>query len=357
MRRARPASQAGSAHLRVRVGWAAVALLTALLLAAGAAHASDRLPVHLPKVLVPASTPAATIRELTNLLFLITGAIFVAVEGTLFWAIWRRRRGGDEEREPPQVYGSHPVELAWTVAPLIVVAVLFLVTSRVVFSLKPRTPHAGALRVEVVGHQWWWEFRYPDLGVVTANELHVPLGDTPRPVFLSLQTADVIHSFWVPALAGKTDLIPNRVNQLWIEPHEPGVYLGQCAEYCGTQHAHMRLRVVVEPEADFRRWVVDQRQPAPRVPGVDVGRAVFTSLTCASCHTIRGTDADGTVGPDLTHLMSRATLGAGAAPNDRAHLLAWIEDPATVKPGARMPALRLDESQLAALVTYLRTLH
>jgi cytochrome c oxidase subunit II len=341
---------------RLRAAPVAMLLLAAVALAAGAARAAETLPLHLPDVLAPASTPAAEIRDLTRLLFLITGAIFAAVEGALAWALLRRRRGGDAGREPPQVYGSGPIELAWTVGPLLVVAILFLVTARVVFSLERSAPPRGALRVEVVGHQWWWEFRYPDLGVVTANELHVPIGAEPRPVFLSLETADVIHSFWVPSLAGKADLIPNRVNHLWIEPLARGIYLGQCAEYCGIQHAHMRLRVVVEPEAAFQRWVDAQRRPAAEAPGVGAGRAVFTRMACASCHSVRGTDAVGSVGPDLTHLMSRATLGAGAVPNDAAHLKAWIRDPARFKPGVGMPALRLDETQLDALVAYLRTL-
>jgi cytochrome c oxidase subunit 2 len=234
--------------------------------------------------------------------------------------------------------------------------VLFLVTTRVVFSLERGSSPDGALRVDVIGHQWWWEFRYPDLGVVTANELHVPVGDEPRPTFLALQSADVIHSFWVPPLAGKIDLIPNRVNHLWIEPHDPGVYLGQCAEFCGTQHALMRLRVVAEPQDAFERWVAGQRRASGSDPEVAAGRDVFVSTACSSCHTIRGTRADGSVGPDLTHLMSRATLGAGAAPNDPEHLRAWIADPAHFKPGAHMPALRLDESRQAALVDYLLTL-
>jgi cytochrome c oxidase subunit 2 len=195
--------------------------------------------------------------------------------------------------------------------------------------------------------------------VVTANELHVPVSrpDDPRPIFMSLQSDDVVHSFWVPQLAGKTDVIPGRTNGMWIEPHETGTFLGQCAEYCGTQHANMRLRVVVEPEPDFRAWLAGQRKVAARAAGVGAGRRVFESHACVSCHTVRGTSARGTVGPDLTHLMSRRTLGAGAAPNDREHLRAWVRDPSTLKPGARMPAMRLGAADLDALVAYLETLH
>ncbi len=325
----------------------------------GAARAGTPLPIHPPDILAAASTPADTIRHLTWLLLAITGAIFVVVEGTLLWAVLRYRRRGarpEDDPDPPQVYGSNPIELAWTVAPLIVVFVLFLVTSRVVFSLERDTVTPDALVVDVIGHQWWWELRYPGLGVVTANELHLPLEDPPRPVYLRLASADVIHSFWVPALAGKLDLIPNHENLLWIEPHEAGVYLGQCAEYCGTQHAHMRVRVVVEPEADFRRWIEAQRSPAEAEPAVAAGRRVFDSYACTNCHRVRGTAAAGAVGPDLTHLMSRATLGAGVAPNDADHLRAWVENPDDLKPGVQMPALGLDDLQITALVSYLRTL-
>jgi len=209
-----------------------------------------------------------------------------------------------------------------------------------------------------VGHQWWWEIRYPALDVVTANELHVPVSEPadPKPTYLTLESADVVHSFWVPRLAGKTDLIPNRRNVMWIEPRETGLFRGQCAEYCGTQHAHMLLRVYVHPRAEFERWVAAQRQPAVRDPGVATGREVFETTACISCHTVRGTGAAGGFGPDLTHLMSRDTLAAGAVPLTRETLDAWIADPDHLKPGALMPAMQLDAAERERLVAYLLTL-
>lgn len=317
-------------------------------------------PGPLPNLFDPVSTPALAIRELTFLLLGITGAIFVVVEGVLVYAVVRfRRRRGEDGHEPPQVYGSNPIEVAWTLAPLLIVLVLFLVTARTVFSLERGSPPPEALRVAVIGHQWWWEFGYPDQGVMTANELHVPVSDParPRPVFLTLESEEVIHSFWVPQLAGKTDVIPNRTNTMWIEPRVTGTFLGQCAEFCGTQHANMLLRVVVETEPDFETWIAAQRGAAPDVAAVRAGREVFESNACASCHTVRGTSARGTGGPDLTHLMSRETLGAGVVPNDAEHLLAWVRDPGDVKPGVRMPAMRLDGASLASLVAWLETLH
>ena len=192
------------------------------------------------------------------LVLAITGVIFVVVFGLILYAIVRyRRRPDDDGREPAQVYGSTQVEVAWTVVPVLIVVVLSLTGARAIDEIQNAPKPPGALDVTAIGHQWWWEFRYPALGIVTANELHVPVSDpaSPTPTFLKLLSADVAHSFWVPRLAGKTDLIPNRVNQMWIEPDKPGLYLGQCAEYCGTQHAKMLLRVYVHTREDFDRWV------------------------------------------------------------------------------------------------------
>jgi cytochrome c oxidase subunit 2 len=210
----------------------------------------------------------------------------------------------------------------------------------------------------VIAHQWWWEFRYPGLGIVTANELHVPLSDasSPTPTFLDLESADVAHSFWVPRLAGKTDVIPNKKNSMWIDPQVAGTYLGQCGEYCGTEHAMMLLRVVVEPRADFDRWASAQKKPPVLDASASHGRAIFESTACVNCHTIAGTAADGRFGPDLTHLMTRETIGAGVAMNTPAHLKIWVNDPNVMKPGALMPAMNLDDKDLDDLVTYLATL-
>ena len=311
----------------------------------------------LSSIFAPVSAPADASLHAARVVLAITAAIFVIVAGLLAYAIVAfRRRADDDGSEPPQVYGSDRIELAWTVMPIILVVVLCLVTARTVYDVQaaPRPP--GAIDVTVVGHQWWWEIRYPELGVVTANELHVPVSERGNrsPTFLTLESADVVHSFWVPQLAGKTDLIPNHRNLMWIEPREPGLYRGQCAEFCGTQHAHMLLRVYVEPRAEFDRWVAAQQAPA--APPDTMGRRVFESTACVNCHTVRGTDAVGTFGPDLTHLMSRETLGAGAARISARTLDAWIADPNKMKPGVLMPAMQLSGPERWRLVKFLVSL-
>jgi cytochrome c oxidase subunit 2 len=211
----------------------------------------------------------------------------------------------------------------------------------------------------VTGHQWWWEFEYlhpqPSLSVTTANELHLPVG---RPVVFRLQSADVIHSFWVPNLHGKIDLIPGRQTATWLQADRPGVSRGQCAEYCGAQHAHMALSVIAEPAGDFERWLAGQRAvaPAPSTPEQSRGLAVVERGPCAMCHTIRGTAAGARLGPDLTHFATRSTIGAGTAPNTRGHLAGWIADPQRLKPGNRMPPTGLSPADLQAVLAYLEIL-
>ena len=328
------------------------------LLALASTAAADE-PTQISSIFDPVSMPANAIRDLSWLVLAITAAIFVVVTGLLIFSIVRfRRRPGDASREPPQVYGSNQVELAWTVVPLLIVFVLFLVTTRTIVAVQNAEPPSDALQVTVIGHQWWWEFRYPELGIITANELHVPVSDPMdrTPTFLTLMSDDVIHSFWVPRLAGKTDVIPNRINQMWIEPLKPGTYLGQCAEFCGTQHAYMLLRVVVHPKGEFDRWVAEQRKPPVVDPRVQAGRNLFYSTACINCHRIGGTVATGTFGPDLTHLMSRDTIGAGVATNTQESLRAWIKDPDHLKPGVWMPAMKLTDEELDKVVAYLLTL-
>src|SRR6202034_4326862 len=193
----------------------------------------------------------------------------------------------------------------WTVIPILIVVMLFLSATRVILETEAEPKPASALDVTVIGHQFWWEYRYPKLGVVTANELHVPVSDPakPTPTYLAMSSADTDHSFWVPRLAGKMDLIPNRLNTMWIDPQAPGLYLGQCAQYCGTQHAKMLLRVYAQSQSDFDTWVAEQRQPAKASTGD--GQAVLLHNACINCHTIAGTTAKGRFGPDLTHLASR----------------------------------------------------
>lgn len=319
------------------------------------------LPEHrVANIFKPFATPAESEYHIALLVFAITGAIFVVVGGLIVYTMvrFRRRRGEDTHQEPPQVYGSNQIEVAWTVIPILIVFVLMGVTARVIAGVENASPSPGTVHATIVGHQWWWEIRYPDFGLVTANELHVPLAAAPqgKSTFLQLESADVIHSFWVPQLSGKTDLIPNRMNQMWIDPREPGVYLGNCAEYCGTEHANMLLRVIVHAPGDFEKWVAAQQKPADDNPDISGGKAAFESLSCVNCHTVRGTSAVGKFGPDLTHLMSRQTLGAGVVTNTRAHLRAWVNDPQQIKPGCFMPSMKLTDKELDRVVAYLRSL-
>ncbi|MFZ0631660.1 MAG: cytochrome c oxidase subunit II [Acidobacteriaceae bacterium] len=305
-------------------------------------------------IFAPASTPANTILHLSYFVLTITGGIFVVVAGLLTWALIRYRARGDDTREPPQIYGSTQVELAWTVIPVLIVVVLFLTTARIIFAIQDAPKPKDALDVTVVGHQFWWEFRYPKLGIVTANELHVPLGQA---TFLHLLSADVDHSFWVPQLAGKTDLIPNHPNETWIQPQHTGLYVGQCAQFCGIEHAQMLLRVYVDTPEQFAAWVQHQQQPGAQDASVAAGRHVFETEACTNCHAVAGTAAIGTFGPNLTHLMSRDTLASGIVPNTPENLRAWVQNPNTFKPGVLMPAMQLSDQQIDELVAYLSTLH
>jgi cytochrome c oxidase subunit II len=310
-------------------------------------------------IFAPASTPADSIFELSLFVLAVTTGIFVAVFGLLIYALVQFRREADDDgTEPPQVYGSYEVELAWTVIPVLIVVALFLATTRVIASIQHPAQPPDAVEVVVIGHQYWWEYRYPKLNVVTANELHVPVSDPahPTPTFMTLLSADTDHSFWVPRLAGKTDLIPNHPNSMWIDPHQTGLYLGQCAQYCGTQHAKMLLRVYVDSHEDFARWIEAQRRPVQVNEAVARGRQVFETTACVNCHALGGTPADGRFGPDLTHFMSRDTLAAGAAPNTPENLRLWLRNPDALKPGSLMPAMNLSDQDVNAVADYLESL-
>jgi cytochrome c oxidase subunit 2 len=336
-----------------------LAFVFSLCLIASSALAQG--PQTTPSILAPASTPAREIYGLSLFVLLITGTIFVVVGGLLAYAVikFRARGESDAQLEPAQVYGSTQVELAWTVIPVLVVLVLFLTTARFIFAIQDAPKPKSALDVTVVGHQFWWEFRYPKLGIVTANELHIPVSTpvTNEPTYLKLLSADVDHSFWVPQLGGKTDLIPNHPNQMWFDPSQPGLYLGQCAQFCGIEHAMMLIRVYVDTPEQFDAWVKNQQKPGVQDAAVAEGRRIFETQACMNCHTVTGTAAQGTFGPDLTHLMSRATIASGAAQNTPANLRAWIQDPNQYKPGALMPAMQLSDQQVDQLVAYLTTLH
>ena len=324
-----------------------------------AAFADAAWPLSPTNIFAPASTPAKSILGLSLFVLAVTGAVFLVVFILLLYSVVKfRKRKNDDGREPPQVYGSNQVELAWTIIPILIVVALFMATARVIAIVQKASAPSNAIAVTAIGHQFWWEYRYPGLGVVTADELHVPVSDPahPTPTFIKLLSADTDHSFWVPRLAGKTDLIPNHPNSMWIDPHEAGLYLGQCAQYCGTQHAKMLLRVYVQSRDEFDRWIQQQRQPALVNGAVSQGQRIFETTACINCHTVSGTVANGRFGPDLTHLMSRDTIAAGAAKNTPENLRQWILNPDAIKPGSLMPAMQLSDQDLDALTAYLQTL-
>jgi cytochrome c oxidase subunit II len=291
----------------------------------------------------------------------ITSGIFLVVGGLLLYAMLRyRHRPNDVNaaQEPAQIYGSNQIELSWTVIPILIVVMLFLATARVILATEDAPKPISALDVTVIGHQFWWEYRYPKLGIVTANELHIPVSDPrhPTPTYLTMSSADTDHSFWIPRLAGKTDLIPNQVNTMWIDPNSPGLYLGQCAQYCGVQHAKMLIRIYADSPADFAAWVSHQQGLAVENPSAAEGRKIFQHNACISCHTVAGTVATGRFGPDLTHVASRDTIASGSVPNTAANLRAFVDNPASFKPGALMPPMHLNDHDLNAVTAYLMSL-
>jgi cytochrome c oxidase subunit 2 len=323
--------------------------------AAGPTHST----ANATNIFAPASTPAKSIADFSVFVLAITGIIFVVVFTLLVYCLVKfRGRKTDTGSEPAQVYGSTQIELAWTVIPILIVVVLFLATARAIHAIQDAPEPPGAVQVTAIGHQYWWEFRYPKLGIVTANELHIPVSDVshPTPTFLQLLSADTDHSFWVPELAGKTDLIPNHPNRMWMDPQRTGIFLGQCAQYCGTQHAKMLLRVSVDSPEDFAAWVRAQQKPAVEDASAIAGERIFVGNACMNCHAVAGTPANGRFGPDLTHLMSRATIAAGAAPNTPDNLRLWIQNPSAIKPGSLMPAMQLSNADLDAVVSYMETL-
>jgi cytochrome c oxidase subunit 2 len=337
----------------------AVLALAFCMLAPLFAASQSHSPLSPTNIFAPDSTPAHSVFRISSFVLEITAAIFVVVFSLLTYAIIKfRERKGENASEPPQVYGSNQMEVAWTILPVIIVVVLFLSTAQVIHRVQDAVAPSGAIQVTVVGHQFWWEYRYPQYNIVVANELHVPVSNlsSSTPTYLNLLSGDVDHSFWVPRLAGKTDLIPNHPNTMWIDPQETGLFLGQCAQFCGAQHAKMLLRVYSQSRADFDRWVQNQQQPAVSDPAGAAGSALFITKTCFACHTIRGTAGVGIVGPDLTHLMSRDTIAAGVLPNTPENLRVWIRNPEAIKAGSKMPVIDMTDDELYQIVAYLMTL-
>jgi cytochrome c oxidase subunit 2 len=291
---------------------------------------------------------------LSLLVGVIAALIFVGVivALVLFAVRYRAGRGGSAQ----QIYGSQRLEIAWTAAPVIVLAVVFAL-SVVTLERIGRGATFGSLEpplhVTVIGHQWWFEFRYPG-GAVTANEAHIPIG---VPIELELRSADVIHAFWVPELGPKKDMIPGQTNVLRLFTARPGIFGGACSEFCGVEHAWMRIQIVAESHRDFDQWLSSQAaaRVAPSGPAAD-GEQVFLASVCVSCHAIRGTSASAAIGPDLTHVGSRATIAGGVLTNDTAAMRSWLADPQGYKPGSQMPRVSLSDAALDALVTYLEGL-
>jgi cytochrome c oxidase subunit 2 len=307
----------------------------------------------IPSPLLPASQQAQGIYDLFEFVLVITSAILLIVAGLVFYCVIRfRRRPGDGW--PKQDFGNQRLEIFWTVIPLLIVTAMFFLTVQTMNRVHPQ-PLGQKPELEIVAHQWWWEARYPDSGVVTANEIHIPVK---KNILYRLTSADVIHDFWVPQLGQKIDAIPNHPNFSWISADAPGTYLGTCAEYCGAEHAWMRIRVIAQTPKDFADWIAHQQQPPPTLssPLAIAGRGLFLGLPCMNCHTIAGTSAKGTVGPNLTHVASRETLAAGVLKNTPANIARWISNPQKIKPGCHMPNLLLKKNEVEVISAYLEEL-
>jgi cytochrome c oxidase subunit 2 len=311
-------------------------------------------------------------KDLFLLAFWIAVAVFVLVEGLIVYAAIRYRARRRQEEMPVQIHGNTRLEIVWTVIPALLLVVVGVPTIRGIFSLAA-TPQGDRVNVKVIAHQWWWEFEYPDEGIVTANELHIPVG---RPVYLTMTSAEVpggqeqfgltpadavIHSLWVPRLSGTQDIIPGRTTDLTLRTNVPGTYFGQCKEYCGISHANMRFRVIAQTAEDFTGWVSAQQAEAPEPqPGSAAAEGAdlfqnFPSGSCLACHGIEPGQG-GIVGPNLTHFGSRTTFAGGMFPNDPEQLARWLRDPGAMKPGAKMPDYNLSEDHIEALVAYLQSL-
>jgi cytochrome c oxidase subunit 2 len=328
-------------------------MLVAAVALSGCASASS--------IFSPASINASQISSLTLAVYLIAAGVFIIVEGFLVYAAVRfRQRPG--QALPKQIEGNRTLEIAWTAAPAIVLAIVFFISLKTLSfltTLPANAAQAGSsadppLHIRVIGHQWWWEFDYPDLGIITANEFHVPVN---RAVNLDIESVDVIHSYWAPELGGKIDAIPGHTNHTWFEAVKTGQYHGQCAEFCGLQHANMRFTAVVESADQFQTWVKDQQAAIPTPSGLAAqGEQLFTTGACIGCHTITGTNAKGTLGPNLTHFASRGSFAGGMLENTPDNLARWLADPQALKPGNDMPNLKLTPDQVNALVAFLESL-
>jgi len=304
-----------------------------------------------------AAADSAQAHEINSLFyqFLIVAAIIAAlVTGIVVYSAIRYRRSRRLD-EPAQVHGNRRLEIVWTVAALLTVGYFFVLTARAMVKINQSFGENPKPDIVVTAHQWWWDMRYPQQHVITANELHIPAG---KRLLMQIQSADVVHDWWVPQLGRKIDAVPGRVNHTWIQADKPGIYEGTCSEYCGAQHAWMRIRVVAEPEDQFNRWLEQQEAPG-NAPGDTLaveGQRLFEEKSCAECHAVRGTPAKAHIGPDLTHLGSRQTILSGMLSNTPEHLHEWLQNPQKIKKGANMPNFMLSDHEINALVAYLKGL-
>ena len=308
----------------------------------------------------PAGPKAAAVYDFWWFLIVTSTVVFVIVVGALLFGALKRRPRSPELAVPADAEHRVARIVGGAVAATALILAVFLTLNWQLERAIAAPNQANVLTVDVIGHQWWWEIQYPDSvnvsnWISTANEIHIPVN---RPVRLRMTSRDVIHSFWVPNLSGKKDLVPGRVTETWFQADTPGVYRGQCAEFCGHQHANMALLVIAHRPDEFREWVAAARAPAsePYDSLRQAGKQVFLAGSCSLCHSVGGTPAYGRVGPDLTHVGSRRTIAAGTLPNTRGHMAGWIIDPQRIKPGAYMPPNGLEPSQLDALLAYLEGL-
>ncbi|MGH9357529.1 MAG: cytochrome c oxidase subunit II [Terriglobia bacterium] len=309
--------------------------------------------------MIPLFAPKSPQAGAINHLFLVVGVIMIAILAlvtilALYASVRYRWRPG--AGEPPQAFGDKKVEVAWTVVPLLVIIFIFVVSLQAMHRADPPPAPDDPPYLVITAHQWWWEAQYTQPRVITANEIHIPVG---KPILVRLLSADVIHDWWVPQLGRKMDAVPGHPNHFWMEADKPGTYLGRCAEYCGAEHAWMRIRVIAQPQAQFDQWERHQLEiPAkPTGEAAAKGEDLFQkTLTCASCHRIVGTPAKLSIGPDLTHVASRETLAAGRLTNTPSNLNKWLADPQAIKPGANMPNFQLTKEQVDDLTAYLETL-
>ncbi|HUQ40428.1 MAG TPA: cytochrome c oxidase subunit II [Acidimicrobiales bacterium] len=301
----------------------------------------------------PEGPIAKQVDRLFDPVFAVAVVVFVLVEGLVLYVAMRFRERPGHDDAPTQTHGNTRLEITWTIIPALLLAVIGVFTVVTILDINKVDATGEALEVDVYGHQWWWEYRYPGEGVITANELHIPTG---RRVELKLQSKDVIHSFWPPKLAGKVDVVPGHVNHMAIEATEPGTYYGQCAEFCGLSHSRMRLRVVAHSPAEFATWLAGQKQQPAKPSTSDEGAALFQSKGCAGCHTVAGFTA-GEIGPNLTHLYSRKTFAGAIFDLNEQNLRTWLRDPQGRKPGSLMKLpVKLNEEEITKLIAYLETL-